>query len=50
MKKILNKRLNWDKYTWEDFEDICFEYVSERYNSDAYIVQITQRKKMAEEI
>ncbi len=45
MKKILNKRLNWDKYTWEDFEDICFEYVSERYNSDAYIVQITQRKK-----
>ena len=40
-----NKRLDWSKYTWEEFEDICYEYASEKYSSDLYKVSITDRRK-----
>lgn len=40
-----NTRLNWSQYTWEEFEDICYEYASERYCSDLYKVSITERRK-----
>ena len=39
------KRLNWEKYTWIDFERICFEYAKEKYNSTIYKVKITQAQK-----
>lgn len=40
-----NIRLNWSQYNWEEFEDICYEYASERYCSDLYKVSITERRK-----
>lgn len=40
-----NTRLDWSQYTWEEFEDICYEYASERYCSDLYKVFITERRK-----
>lgn len=40
-----DKRLNWSKYTWEEFEDICYEYACEKYSSDFYKVSITDRRK-----
>ena len=45
MSNNKDSRLNWDKYTWEQFEDICYEYTSEKYNSDIYQVSITKRRK-----
>ena len=39
------KRLDWAKYTWEEFEDICYEYASEKYSADLYKVSITDRRK-----
>ena len=39
------KRLDWNKYTWEDFEDICYSYASRKYNSSIYKVILTERRK-----
>lgn len=45
MARKKNSRLNWSQYTWEEFEDICYEYASIKYNSDIYEVSITERRK-----
>lgn len=45
MLRDKNTRLDWSKYTWEEFEDICYEYASERYCSELYKVSITERRK-----
>ncbi len=45
MSRDNNPRLNWSQYTWEEFEDICYEYASAKYNSDIYEVSITERRK-----
>lgn len=45
MVRDVKERLNWKKYSWEKFEDICYEYISEKYDSAAYKVEITKRKK-----
>ena len=45
MSENNSRRLNWYKYTWEEFENICYEYASEKYNSDIYEVEITAKHK-----
>lgn len=45
MSKSNRVRLNWFKYNWEQFENICYAYASEKYDADAYKVTITARRK-----
>ena len=45
MSKSNRVRLNWSKYNWEQFENICYAYASEKYDADAYKVTITARRK-----
>ncbi|MDE7207643.1 MAG: restriction endonuclease, partial [Lachnospiraceae bacterium] len=37
--------LNWDKYNWRDFEQICFEYVKECYSAKFYKRTLTRAQK-----
>lgn len=43
MKEKYN--LNWDKYNWRDFEQICFEYIKECYSAKFYKRTLTRAKK-----
>ena len=45
MSKSNRVHLNWSKYNWEQFENICYAYASEKYDADAYKVTITARRK-----
>lgn len=42
-KEIYN--LNWDQYSWRDFEKICFEYVKECYSAKFYKTTLTRANK-----
>lgn len=39
------KRLNWEKYSWREFEKICFEYAENKYEAPAYKVFLTKSQK-----
>ncbi len=45
MSRDKKPRLDWSQYNWEEFEDICYEYASIKYNSAIYEVSITERRK-----
>lgn len=38
-------KLNWDKYNWRDFEQICFEYIKECYSAKFYKRTLTRAQK-----
>ena len=45
VNNMSRKRLDWNKYTWEDFENICFRYATRKYDTSVYKVILTERRK-----
>ena len=38
-------KLNWKKYSWRQFEQICFEYIKECYSAKFYNTILTRAQK-----
>ena len=48
-KSVDNKeniiKLEWQKYDWREFEEICFEYIKEVYSAKFYTTKLTRAQK-----